>query len=188
MTQDFQAIPSSSLQTLFDTSLPEIRAALARSGLWIAYGAATLHLRSNSAALATQLRAVYGAFGFDTQGQWADLHVKMLPPRNLRRWIRPQVVFSCDGAQPFEPYPADAPLPLLEWGSNWLIAHRLNDLLLLHAGAVERDGLALLLPAQPGSGKSTLTAALSLNGWRLLSDEFGAYDPALGAFVPCSNR
>ena len=38
------------------------------------------------------------------------------------------------------------------------------------------------MPALPGSGKSTLTAALSLNGWRLLSDEFGAFDPALGAF------
>jgi HprK-related kinase A len=70
----------------------------------------------------------------------------------------------------------------LEWGSNWLIGQRLNDLLLLHSGVVERDGLALLLPALPGSGKSTLTAALSLSGWRLLSDEFGAFDPASRAF------
>ena len=54
--------------------------------------------------------------------------------------------------------------------------------LLLHAGAVERDGFALLLPALPGSGKSTLTAALSQRGWRLLSDEFGAFDPAAGVF------
>jgi HprK-related kinase A len=88
------------------------------------------------------------------------------------------VVFRCDGSQPFDPFPADSPLPLLEWGSNWLIARRLHDLLLLHAGAVERDGYALLMPALPGSGKSTLTAALSLSGWRLLSDEFGAFDPA----------
>ena len=39
--------------------------------------------------------------------------------------------------------------------------------------------MALLLPAMPGSGKSTLTAALSQSGWRLLSDEFGAFDPAV---------
>jgi HprK-related kinase A len=91
-------------------------------------------------------------------------------------------MFRCDGRQPFEPFPADSPLPLFEWGCNALIGRRLNDLLLLHAGVVERDGLALLLPALPGSGKSTLTAALSQRGWRLLSDEFGAFDSESGTF------
>jgi HprK-related kinase A len=36
---------------------------------------------------------------------------------------------------------------------------------------LERCGRALLLPAPPGSGKSTLCAALVARGWRLLSDE-----------------
>jgi HprK-related kinase A len=71
---------------------------------------------------------------------------------------------------------------LFEWGCNFLIGRRFNDLILFHAGILERDGLALLLPALPGSGKSTLTAALAQRGWRLMSDEFGAFDPALGAF------
>jgi HprK-related kinase A len=52
----------------------------------------------------------------------------------------------------------------------------------LHAGALERDGKALLMPALPGSGKSTLTAALAHRGWRLLSDEFGALDPQARMF------
>jgi HprK-related kinase A len=56
---------------------------------------------------------------------------------------------------------------------NFLLAGRLSAHLLLHAGVVERGGRALILPAMPGSGKSTLTAALSLRGFRLLSDEFG---------------
>jgi hypothetical protein len=141
-----------------------------------------MRVHSDSATLATQLRSVYAMFGFATQAAWTDLHVQILLPRSLRRWVAPQVLFRSDGRQPFQPFPADSPLPLLEWGGNWLIGQRLNDLLLLHAGAVERDGLTLLLPATPGAGKSTLTAALSLSGWRLLSDEFGAYDPALGAF------
>ena len=59
----------------------------------------------------------------------------------------------------------------------------MNDLLLLHAG-VERDGLALICPPS-WSGKSTLTAALSLRGWRLLSDEFGAFDPRQARFARC---
>ncbi len=42
---------------------------------------------------------------------------------------------------------------------------------------VEKDGSALVMPALPGSGKSTLCAALMLRGWRLLSDEFGLIRP-----------
>jgi HprK-related kinase A len=170
------------LPKLFEKSLPEVRRALRESGLWLEYGAATLRVRSDSLAFATQLWSVYGEFDFVTTGEWADLHVQMHRARGLRGWLAPQVVLRCDGVHPFQPFPADSPLPLFEWGGNWLIGQRLNDLLLLHAGAVERNGLTLLLPALPGSGKSTLTAALSLRGWRLLSDEFGAYDPALGAF------
>lgn len=83
---------------------------------------------------------------------------------------------------PFEPFAATNALPLFEWGTNWLVGQHLNHLLLLHAGVVERDGRSLVMPAVPGSGKSTLTAALSLRGWRLLSDEFGAWDPSISAF------
>ncbi len=168
--------------TLQESPLDKIRAALHGDGLWFEYGAATLRVRSNSAVLASQLQAVYHSFPLVREAPWADLHIQIQRPRTLRRWWAPQVMFRCDGTQPFEPFAADSPLPLLEWGGNWLIGKRLNDLLLLHAGAVERDGLALLLPALPGSGKSTLTAALSLSGWRLLSDEFGAYDPQMRAF------
>ena len=177
--EDPRPCPATALQEIPARS---VRTALAGRGLWFDYGAATLRVRSDSAALASQLRAVYHGFPFVDDGAWADLHVDIERPRKLRRWLAPQVTFRCDGRRPFAPFPSDSPLPLLEWGSNWLIGQRLNDLLLLHAGAVERDGLALLLPALPGSGKSTLTAALSLRGWRLLSDEFGAFDPETRSF------
>jgi HprK-related kinase A len=42
----------------------------------------------------------------------------------------------------------------------------------------------VLLPAQPGSGKSTLTAALECGGFRLLSDEFGVVDLEDGLILP----
>ena len=170
------------MPTLARAPLASVQQALQGDGLRLNFGAVLLRLRSDSAALASQLQAVYGNFEFNDSDAWTDLHVEVMRQRGLRRYIAPQVVFRCDGREPFVPFPADSPLPLTEWGVNWLIGQRLNHLLLLHAGAVERDGLALILPAIPGSGKSTLTAALSLRGWRLLSDEFGAYDPALGAF------
>jgi HprK-related kinase A len=116
-----------------------------------------------------------GLFDVTAAVRWAS---------GLRRWLRPQVRFVLDGKEPFEPFPADTHLPLLEWGLNWAIAHRSNHVLLLHAGVVERAGRALLLPALPGSGKSTLTAALATRGFRLLSDEFGALSLADGTLLP----
>jgi HprK-related kinase A len=95
------------------------------------------------------------------------------------RWrslFAPQAVFSSDGETPFEPFPLDHAFPMLEWGLNWCAAMRAHQYLMLHAGVLERNGLALILPAIPGSGKSTLSAALALSGWRLLSDEFGLLD------------
>ena len=168
--------------TLAEVDRSELVRALAGKGVWIDVGAATLRAQSDSSLLAAQLQTAYGQFPFVAHADWADLHVQVRRAPRLRRWFRPQVILHCDGQQPFDPFPADSPLPLFEWGCNWLIGRRLNDLLLLHAGAVEKDGLALLLPALPGSGKSTLTAALSLRGWRLLSDEFGAFDPDSGTF------
>lgn len=170
--------------TLAGTAGDSLTRSLTGSGLWLDVGAATIRVQGDSPQFAGQLRRVYGQFPFMDSGDWADIHVRVDRETGVRRWFRPQIVFRCDGRASFEPFPADSPLPLFEWGCNWLIGHRLNDLLLLHAGALERDGLALILPATPGSGKSTLTAALSLRGWRLLSDEFGAYDPDNGVFKP----
>ena len=174
--------PAASRALIDDSSEQRLLDLLAHDGITLDLGAATLHVRSDSEVLAGQIRSAYGRFPLTSPGQWADLHVSIRHARGLRRWMRPQVTFDCDGQSPFAPFPADSPLPMMEWGSNWLIGQRLNNLLLLHAGVVERDGLALVMPAVPGSGKSTLTAALSLRGWRLLSDEFGAFDPSSLAF------
>lgn len=54
---------------------------------------------------------------------------------------------------------------------NWCISAHAHQGLLLHAAVVERQGLAVILPAPPGSGKSTLCSGLINRGWRLLSDE-----------------
>lgn len=179
-TVSIDTIPE--VRNLAQASTREVRRALESEGLWIDLGAVQLRVQGNSPILASQLQAVYRNHPFRTREPWADLHIRLDRPAGPRRWFRPQVIFSCDGQRPFEPFPADSPLPLLEWGGNWLIGQRLHHLLLLHAGVVEKDGRALVMPATPGSGKSTLTAALSLSGWRLLSDEFGAFDPVEHVF------
>lgn len=154
-----------------------VTGALATGGLWLDVGAAVVRVRSGSVALARDLQIVYGEFPLIADDAFADIHVDIRSANGLRRWFGPQVELHCDGQHPFEPFSAHQALPLLEWGCNWMIGQRMNHLLLLHAGVVERNGLAMVLPATPGSGKSTLTAALAQRGWRLLSDEFGAFDP-----------
>jgi HprK-related kinase A len=161
----------------------DVRSALRSTGLFLDVGLVTICVKGRSAHLAGQLRQAYRHFPWRTNQAWADVDLRLDPPRGLRRWLRPQVQLIADGTLPFEPFPADHPLPMLEWGANLLIGQRCAQVLLFHAGVLERDGLALLLPAVPGSGKSTLSAALSLAGWRLLSDEFGACDPASGRFT-----
>ena len=169
---------------LFEVSTSDIRAALTGDGLFLDVGLAVMRVRSRVPSLPAALQAVYRHFDFQTAAPWADLHIDVAHGQGLRRWLRPQAIFRSDSEQPFEPFPADTALPLMEWGANFLIGRRFNNLLLLHAGVVEKDGFCLVMPALPGSGKSTLTAALSLSGWRLLSDEFGALDVERGSFRP----
>jgi HprK-related kinase A len=168
--------------TLGSTPTTRLATALRQAGLWLHLGAVTVRVQSDNPHLPAQLRSTYRHHPFQAEGDWADVHVAIRRGRGLRRWFRPQTEFVCDSRKPFQPFPGDHGLPLFEWGVNTRIGETANHLLLLHAAVLERDGRALVLPALPGSGKSTLAAALSLRGWRLLSDEFGALDPLSGHF------
>lgn len=75
-------------------------------------------------------------------------------------------------------------LARLLWHCNRTAIERNFDQLLFHAGAVVSNGWGVLLPAPPGSGKSTLVAALMTLGMHYASDEVGALDLDLGRFVP----
>ncbi len=73
---------------------------------------------------------------------------------------------------------------MYEWSLNWCIATSAHRYMMLHAGTVAFGDRAMIFPGTPGSGKSTLTAALHLRGARLLSDEFGLVRPEFGDLVP----
>ena len=113
-----------------------------------------------------------------------DFDIRLKKPDNPRRWLRPQILFEVDGSCPFEPQPLENAFPVYEWGLNWCIATSAHRYLMLHAGSVAFGDRALILPGTPGSGKSTLSAALQLRGARLLSDEFGIIRPERGDLLP----
>jgi len=146
---------------------------LSTEGVGIDFGSARARVKTNLPACAASIRTVYGGYFADDPSGMFDVTVDLRRVRGIRAYVPPQCQLLCDGIVDQEPFPLDTSLPLLEWGTNYSLATRLYCYLLLHAGVVERGGRAIVMPAMPGSGKSTLTAALTLRGFRLLSDEFG---------------
>lgn len=169
---------------LLQLSPAELRKRLAGQGIWLRTGPFSLRVQTRLRSVAEGLFQLYGQFEVrNTQNTFADFHVAIHSP-GLRRWFRPQAHFSFDGDYPFKPLPLDQAYPMLEWGLNWCVSMHAHQYLIIHAGVVEKNGLAAILPAPPGSGKSTLTAALVLSGWRLLSDELTLIDRKTGWIHP----
>ena len=127
---------------------------------------------------------MYASLPLITEPCIADFHIQMKQKQGLRRWWRPQAIFSVDSVMPFEPYPYTHAYPLGEWGLNWCIGLSAHQNIMLHSAVLEYKGIAIIFPAMPGSGKSTLCSALMLRGWRLLSDEFGIIEPDSGKLIP----
>jgi len=163
----------------------ELRRQLAGAGLWLRTGPFSVRMQSRIPHVAEGLTQLYGQFEVRSPHEaFADFHVSVDRPRGVRRWLRPQVNFAVDGVPPFKPLPLDQAFPMLEWGLNWCVSTRAHQYLIIHAGVAEKNGRAAILPAPPGSGKSTLTAALMLSGWRLLSDELTLIDRKTGLVQP----
>lgn len=156
---------------LAELSAQAVAERLREGSLALRTGPFVFRIRAPIPLVAEGIALLYADYPLAEPHDFVDFDVAVEPVRGLRRWLRPQVRFVFDGEAPFEPLEADHAYPLLEWAMNWCIAGQVHDRLLLHAAVVERGGLAVILPAPPGSGKSTLCAALVSRGWRLLSDE-----------------
>lgn len=154
------------------------------AGLCLDVGSFVVRLRARDAGFLHTLALLYQDFNL-ARNEFVDFHIDMVKPTGFRRWIKPQVLFSIDGNQKlFQPFPISHTMPLFEWGVNWCIARRSHQYLMLHSAVVEKKGKAIIFPAHPGSGKSTLSAALGLRGWRFLSDEFGLIRAQDGLLQP----
>jgi HprK-related kinase A len=166
-----------------DLGPAEVSRRLRGGGLDLGFGPFNVRIRSDLDAVARLAGELYRPYPVSADAI-ADFHVEISRPKNLRRWLRAQCRFYLDGRSFAAPYAVEHAFPALEWGINWCVATRAHHLLMLHSAVVERDGWAMLFPAWPGHGKSTLCAALIHSGWRLLSDEFGLVRPADGMLLP----
>lgn len=76
----------------------------------------------------------------------------------------------------------------IEWQVFTCAVQNAPGALALHGGAVTRAGRALLLPGVSGTGKTTLSLALTTQGWHYLTDDIALLDetPAGVAVQPCA--
>jgi len=167
-----------------ELSPEELASRLASPGLRLRTGPVVTRIQSRLTSVVQGVALHYAHYAVEGEGSFADFRVRVASPHSLRRWLKPQVYFHFDGASPFLPLPANQAFAMLEWGLNWCVSNHCHQYLIIHAAAVERSGLALLLPGPPGSGKSTLCAGLASRGWRLLCDELTLLDLATGSVVP----
>lgn len=167
-----------------DLPSAEFVARLRGPSLGVRIGPFDIAIQARVTEVERELQHLYGDYPLLSPGQDYGIHVRI---EESRQWLpRPRrtVRFLVDGRAPHPDLPRDQALAVLEWGINLVIALRYHCFLMLHAAVVERSGKALVLPAAPGSGKSTLCAALVHRGWRLLSDEFGLVRPGSIDLLP----
>lgn len=169
---------------IVDLSSKNIKNLLISDGLKFQIGPFNISLKSEIPSIIQHLQILYSSYPLLSENEIIDFHVRLQSPKGIRRWYRPQVNFSFDGHIPFLPLPQDQAPAMFEWGLNWCIANHAHQYLILHSAVVERNDHALVFPGMPGSGKSTLSAALICKGWRLLSDEMGLISTTDKRFYP----
>ena len=172
-------------QRLAELDDRQLRRRLRGPGLTLHLPPFVARLHSDVPRVARDLLRLYGDFTLGRDDEFADFHLAVHYDRGLHAlWRRlagrRQARFSTDGLAAFTTLPATQAFHMVEWGLNWAVTAHAHHYVVYHAAVLERDGRALVLPAPPGSGKSTLTAALAQRGWRLLSDELALLDPRDG--------
>ncbi len=162
-----------------------IRRALRNGTFRLDVGRFSLRVTSVLPEFGAAFGQLYAYYPVSVAGGAYDYDIDISPPSLVRRWVRRNCLFRLSGDAPFLPMAVDHAHALFEWGLNWTIGSYAHNFLILHSAVVERGGCGVVLAAASGSGKSTLAAELSLQGWRLLSDEMALIDRDL-RLIPCA--
>ena len=161
----------------------ELAARLCGPGLFLTTGPFTYRIVSEVNAVSVGLELLYGDFSCADSVEFSDFHIRLIRRRSWRSF-RPLVDIQVGAAFPASPLPVEQAFAIFEGCLNWCIYTHAHQYLIIHAAAVERGGRAVILPAPPGSGKSTLCAALVSRGWRLLTDELTLIDLQSQSLIP----
>jgi len=153
------------------------RQMLAGEGVCLSAPPFVFRLKSPLSFLEKSIVLAYADFSVADDSALVDFELTLSRVSGFRRWLNPLVNLTIDGSKPFDALPLAQAFPLLEWGMNWCVTSSAHHLVMCHSAVLAWNDMAVMLPAPPGSGKSTLCAALALSGWRLLSDELALIHP-----------
>jgi HprK-related kinase A len=170
--------------TISQLSSAQLLERLSVPGLFLNTGPFVFQIQANIPTIAEGVGTLYRDFPIGSTAGFADFHVRLDETRQWRHAFRSYVSVEVDGDSPSSPLPLEQVYAVFEGCLNWCIYTHAYQYLIVHAAAIERDGRAVLMPAPPGSGKSTLCAALVNKGWRLLSDELALIDTDRCMVVP----
>ena len=151
---------------------------LSGPGIRLKVGPFIIRLRTSVHSFVEAFQYGYTDFSLCEAPEISDFQVRLVP-----RWPRGAAFYS-DGDRVFKRFRVGLAMAFAEWGINFCIYTYAHQFLMIHSAIVEKGGRAIILAGPPGSGKSTLCAALLGKGWRLLSDEFTLLRPDDGGLVP----
>lgn len=143
----------------------------------------SIELRVPGTDLIDEVSDLYAYYPQENPDSLPDFAIALRPPNVWRGLFQPQIQAYLNGSALLQPMHRRLGVPMLESSINWAMTDTTRALL-LHAGVVERNGRAVLLPGESGAGKSTLCISLISRGWRLLSDEMALIRPEDGQIQP----
>lgn len=157
---------------------------LREQGIRVRMGPFVFCMKTTHASLAEPIRLLYAHYPIEPDDCFVDFEVGVSPRSRIEQWRGRHTSFIIDGQSAFPSFARSLVVPMFEWAVNWCVFTRPHQYLILHSAVLEHQGQAIILPGQPGAGKSTLCAGLSLRGWRLLSDEVSVMRPPNIELIP----
>ena len=151
----------------------DVQAALAAGTLALHLGPFSMGLRADRMAVMPFLMDLYRDVPASLEaGVLTDVALCLRAPNAFRRFVRPQVLPDPGFETPAIPLPLYMSGLAMEMGFNLAVALKIFRFTIVHGGVVADEKGGILISAASGGGKSTLTAALMQQGFRLFSDEF----------------
>ncbi|WP_448212684.1 HprK-related kinase A [Colwellia sp. MEBiC06753] len=167
-------------QTLKNYSRKELLALLKTTGIPLKIGPFNISIESDHYPLVDSIRRLYANYSLLSQNDFIDFNIRLVKSKGIRRFYKPQINFYLDEYNPFKPLSLSEAFALFEWGMNWCIGGHAHQFLMIHSAVLAKNDKILILPGEPGSGKSTLCAALLGEGWTVYSDELALIDRQSG--------
>src|SRR5271166_299493 len=132
---------------------PALHAKFRITGVRLRLAGLCLNLRTDVPAVIPQILDMYGEHPIEPGPGIDDFQVHLAYTSPLRRLVRRKVQAFVDGKVGFAPSPHRLAYLSIEAALNWCVSATYSNLV-LHAAAVERGGVAAILPAPSSSGKS----------------------------------